>query len=440
MRRVKTPQIIAIFGLAAVVAVASDLAVHPAKKVTNSVPAASINSATTITWEAGPITQTGTRKALIAAFEKENPTIKVKLINAASNTDTNRAQLATSIGSGATTPDIYLGDVIWPAQFGTSGLAQPLNKVFSKSFFNQFSSGLVAGATYKGQIYGVPIFTDTAFLFYRKDLLKKAGIKSPPTTWEQVKADSLLIEKKKLAKYGFIWQGDSYEGLTCDFVEYLADAGGSVFSANGTPMIQSAKTAKALNFMKSLITSGVTPKAVTTAQEDQSMNMFANGDVAFLRNWTYSWSVAQDPTQSKVVGKVGVVLLPKFAGQTKNYSAVGGGDLMVNPHTKYMSADKRFLEFVSSKQGQEIVAKYGSLPATKSVANELSHSNNSNPVFKLLPHVNFIARPSETPNYPEVSKAIYTNVNAVLAGSESVTAAINDMNKQLKSGGSTGGL
>ena len=48
-----------------------------------------------------------------------------------------------------------------------------------------------------------------------------------PTTWEQLESDSVKTGPRRPVKYGFVWEGDSYEGLTCNFMEYLTDAGGT---------------------------------------------------------------------------------------------------------------------------------------------------------------------------------------------------------------------
>src|SRR5580692_3897770 len=190
----------------------------------------------TIVWSASPIAGSGstdTRTVLINAFEKQYPKIHVNLVSAPTNTDTNRATLATEISGGSTTPDVFMGDVIWPAQFGAHELALPLSKYLPKSYFAQFASGLIQGASYKGQVYGSPLFEDQGFLYYRKDLLTKEHM-SVPTTWEQLESDAQKLQKAGLVKYGFVWEGASYEGLTCDFMEYLTDAGGSATNAGYT--------------------------------------------------------------------------------------------------------------------------------------------------------------------------------------------------------------
>ena len=131
-----------------------------------------------IVWEASPLSGTGAndaRTVLINAFEKQYPNIKVTLVSAPTDTDTYRATVATQISGGASSPDVFMGDVIWPAQFGAHQLAVPLSKYLPASYWTKFAPGLVAGATYKGQVYGSPLFEDQGFLYYRKDLLAKCA-------------------------------------------------------------------------------------------------------------------------------------------------------------------------------------------------------------------------------------------------------------------------
>jgi multiple sugar transport system substrate-binding protein len=89
-----------------------------------------------IVWSASPIAGAGatdTRTVLINAFEKKYPNIHVTLTSAPTNTDTNRATLATEISGGSATPDVFMGDVIWPAQFAAHQLAVPLSDYLPQS-------------------------------------------------------------------------------------------------------------------------------------------------------------------------------------------------------------------------------------------------------------------------------------------------------------------
>jgi multiple sugar transport system substrate-binding protein len=383
----------------------------------------------TIVWSASPIAGSGatdTRTVLINAFEKINPGIHVTLVSAPTNTDTNRATLATEISGGATTPDVFMGDVIWPAQFGAHQLALPLTGLLPSSYFAQFAPGLIAGASYKGKVYGSPLFEDQGFMYYRKDLLAKAGL-APPTTWEQLESEAKTLLSKHLVKYGFVWQGASYEGLTCNFMEYLASAGGTATNSDYTKAnLDSPAAVKAVTFMRSLVTSGVTPASITTFQESQAMNTFAAGNAAFLRNWDYAYSDATTPaTGTLKTSQVGVEPMPAFAGQpTPGFSNIGGWNMYINPHSKNVNLDLTFIKYLASQQAQTILAtKYSEIPTTTLVRGSATVKA-LNPVLAIVGQTKLVPRPAGTPNYPALSTAIYTNVNSALAGSTSPSAAM----------------
>jgi multiple sugar transport system substrate-binding protein len=379
-----------------------------------------------ITWWASPINTSGkdVRQVLISDFEAKYPGIKVSLTSAPTNTDTNRATLATDISGGAATPDVFMGDVIWPAQFGAHQLAVPLSNYLPTSYWDQFAPGLVQGASYKGQVYGSPMFEDQGFLYYRKDLLAKENL-PVPTTWEQVLSESETLQKAGLVKYGFVWQGASYEGLTCNYMEYLASAGGTATKSDySTATLDSAASVKAVTFMRSLITSGVSPAAVTTFQEAQSMSTFAAGQAAFLRNWDYAYADSQVPG-TFTVGKVGVAPMPTFTGQpAPGYSNIGGWNLYINPHSKNIAADLTFIKWMSSTEAQDVLAvQYSEIPTVQSVRTS-PQVLAENPVLATVPKTKLVPRPAGTPNYPQLSSAIYQNVNAALSGSSSPSSAM----------------
>ena len=418
----------------------------PAAGSTSSVGSTTSGS---IVWSASPLSGTGAndaRTVLINAFEKQYPNIKVTLVSASTDTDTNRSTLATQIAGGAG-PDVFMGDVIWPAQFGAHQLAVPLSQYLPASYFSKFAPGLASGATYKGAVYGSPLFEDQGFLYYRKDLLTKDGL-PVPTTWEQLETDAKTVLAKGQSKYGFVWEGASYEGLTCNFMEYLTDAGGTAANSGYTKAtLNSAAALKAVTFMRSLITSGVSPAAVTTFQEPQAMNTFAGGQAVFLRNWDYAYqdSITAADGGKLTASQVGVVPLPTFAGQTPvpGYSNIGGWNMYINPHSKHLGADLTFIQWLSSTTAQDILSqKYGFISTVTSVRTSPSVVS-SNPVFAIVPNTHLVPRPAGTPNYPALSTAIYQNVNGALAGSASPSAAVASMESAANtalSTSSSGGL
>jgi multiple sugar transport system substrate-binding protein len=438
-RSIRSWQLAALVGAVGALAVAgcssSSSSGSSASTGTSSAPVTGQGSSTapgnatsgTINWWASPINTSGkdVRQVLISDFEAKYPGIKVTLTSAPNDTDTNRATLATDISGGSTTPDVFMGDVIWPAQFGAHQLAVPLSDYLPASYWSTFAPGLVQGATYNGKIYGSPMFEDQGFLYYRKDLLAKEHL-PVPKTWEQLVSEAQQLQKAGLVKYGFVWQGASYEGLTCDYMEYLTDAGGTATNSSyTTASLNSTASIKAVTFMRSLITSGVTPAAVSTFQEAQAMSTFAAGNAAFLRNWDYAYADSQVPG-TPTVGKVGVAPLPTFQGEAyPGYSNIGGWNLYINPHSKNIAADLTFIKWMASTQAQDVLSEqYSEIPTVESVRTSPAVLK-LNPVLAIVPQTKLVPRPAGTPNYPQLSSAIYQNVNSALSGSSSPTAAMN---------------
>src|SRR2546430_5733749 len=92
----------------------------------------------------------------VAAFQKENPNIKVNILTLSPVANNAQQQLTQRFISGSATPDVVTLDVIWPAQFAKSGWLASLDK-FGPNKDNYFPGEVTAG-TYSSKLYAVPWF------------------------------------------------------------------------------------------------------------------------------------------------------------------------------------------------------------------------------------------------------------------------------------------
>src|SRR5215208_2894326 len=90
--------------------------------------------------------------------------------------------------------------------------------------------GIVANNTVGGKLVAMPYFSDFGMLYYRTDLLQKYNIAKPPETWDELQQQAMTIVNGERAANpnfaGYVFQGRSYEGLTCNALEWIASAGG----------------------------------------------------------------------------------------------------------------------------------------------------------------------------------------------------------------------
>ncbi|MFE3515195.1 extracellular solute-binding protein [Streptomyces sp. NPDC059166] len=370
---------------------------------------------------------------IIRAFERRHPHLRVSKINALSTSDGNRSAIATQLAGGSPQPDVYLGDTTWPAQFGHAALALPVDTLLPDGFWDAYPSALRSSSTYRGAEYAVPFFLDSTYLFYRKDLLVKHGLRVP-RSWEELLHTSRTVQRAGDAAAGFLWQAAVTESLTANVTEFLADAGAGILDGRGRAALGGAGAERAFSLMAEFTSSGVTPRTVTSYQESDSQDAFVNGRGLFLRNWSYAWVNASAAGVSRVAGKVGVVPRPGFEGTGRGgVSCAGGWSNFVNPSSQELGAAMTFARFCAGEEVQRLLAREaGVIPAMSSALTGREARAAGDPTVLRAAEVRLVSRPVQTPHYPQVSKALYTPANAVVGGDLSPAAGVRAAQEGLR--------
>jgi multiple sugar transport system substrate-binding protein len=372
---------------------------------------------------------------LIDAFRRAYPWINVELVSAPTSTDQGRDALHDMISGDDRdgTPDVYLGDVIWPAEFAENRLALPLDNLFPPAFWSRFPAELVQAASYHGRTYAAPFYADQGVLLYRKDLLAEEHLPNPPETWEELATAARTLLHRKRVEQGFVWQGARYEGLTCVWTEFSAEArrpGNAPPAGGRDPLVDTPRSLAALTFMRSLLTSGVSPIEVTRWREAQALQAFESGQAAFLRAWNSAYFDAAELSDSRVHGRVGVAPLPTFAGeQGPGASTIGGWSLFINPRTRHLREAVNFIDWMTATPAQLTLAQYSVSPTNEDVRADKEVTDN--PVLAAAAKTRPVRRPSATPKYRQVSEVIHTQVHRALLGELSPQAALREAQRRI---------
>ncbi len=367
----------------------------------------------------------------IKVFEQQNPGIKVVLMPMP-NSSTDRYNLyVTYLSAGMPQPDILMLDVIWPPAF--ANFLVNLNPYFSKSDLKDFFQGAVKADTYNGKLVAAPWFIDAGLLYYRKDLLQKYGFK-PPKTWAELIREAQVISQKEGIK-GFVWQGAAYEGLTCDFMEYVHSYGGAILNEKGQVVSDSPMVKKALQTMVDMVYKyKISPVGVTTYMEEETRHIFQNGDAVFMRNWPYAWPLLNSKG-SKVAGKVGVEPLPEGTGfpGVHHSATLGGWQLGINKNSEHVADAVKLIKFLLSPEQEAYKAiNAGQNPSRLSVYKNPAVIK-ANPFYQSLWPVFANAEPRpKSPIYAQISEILYDNVNEALTKQLTVDQAVGKMTSQLK--------
>jgi len=307
--------------------------------------------------------------------------------------------------------------VIWTAEYAASGWLYDLTPVV-EDHESEFIPSTVETVEYEGQKWALPFNTNAGFLFYRTNEVPKA-----PTTWEDVYKDA---QKDN----GLVYQGERYEGLTVDFLEFLYSAGGSVLSEDGeTVEIDSPETREALEFIGNGVKEGAVTKAVTTYEEESSRRAFEAGNATFMRNWPYAYALGKE---SNIANDFEVAKFPGFGGN-EGAGVIGGYNLGVSAYSDNPDGSLAFAEFLTTQPVQKEMFIKATLPAVAKAVYEDPEVKKEIPFTEeLLKAVEQAQARPVSPVYSEISEAIYNNVFEVLNGRQSADGATSKMNSEIE--------
>ena len=289
-----------------------------------------------------------------------------------------------------------------------------------------------------GRVKAVPAFLDTGALYYRKDLLERYG-EQPPKTWDEMARISTRIQQQEREAghknfWGLVFQGKSYEGLTCNALEWVASqSGGDFITQDGAITINNPQAAQALDKAAGWI-GNIVPRGALGYMEEESRAVFQNGDALFMRNWLYAWVLTQD-SSSAIKGKVGLMPLPA-GDEGRSLSTLGGWQWAISAYTKNPDAAFELLKIVSDAKSQREGLTLMGWPPSRialyddpQVLAQVPYLASFKEIFARA-----IPRPATQTKrqYAQVSRAIYNATFNVLRGSSDGATAVAGLQQRLE--------
>jgi len=389
-------------------------------------------SAQTITVAAGAVGQElELVQAAAARYMDQNPGVTVNILDTPDLADDRLGLYLQFFEAQSSEVDVYQIDVIWPGDLEVHFV--DLFEFGAADVVGEHFPAIVENNTVDGRLIAIPWFTDAGLLYFRTDLLDKYGFDGPPVTWSELTEMAQTIQDGERGEgnsdfWGFVWQGNAYEGLTCDALEWVAsNAGGRFIEPDGTISVNNTNAIEVIDLAASWVGT-ISPPGVTGFGEEDARNMWQAGNAAFMRNWPYAYSLGQTEG-SAVAGLFDVSPLPAGDAMGGTPAAtLGGWQLGVSRYSTNPQLAADVALFLASYDEQKIRAIEGSLNPTIMALYEDEDVLEATPFFGSLYDVfiNAVARPSTAtaPQYAQVSSAIYTAVHSVLTGQEDAATAM----------------
>ncbi|MEJ1159990.1 ABC transporter substrate-binding protein [Prosthecomicrobium sp. N25] len=374
-------------------------------------------------------------RKILDVYQERNPGVKAEVEVGGATSEQQQQYLNTVLASKDSTLDLILIDVIRPAQWQAAQWAEPMDRYLGADKDKIMARYLPAyreANIVNGQVVALPYFADAQFLYYRKDLLAKHGLKAP-TTWAELKdtAEKVMKAEGNANLSGFQTAGAPIEGTVCTYLVPVWGAGGALTDAAGKLSLATDAAKKPFELWGGLKASNVLPANIAEIPTDRIRQNMQAGNLLYGMTWGYVWNRLQNDGDSAVKDKIGVVPLPGFTAD-KAATCVGGWQIAISSYSKNKEAAAKLALFLSSPEVSKMQAILAShLPVFPEVYTDAAVLE-ANPWFKdALPVVQSARSRPVTPRYNEVSEIIRTNMNAYLAGSKTAEAALQDMSTRL---------
>ncbi|MGE6006530.1 extracellular solute-binding protein [Klebsiella variicola] len=359
-------------------------------------------------------------RAMTSDFEKQHPDVKVNLEFVPY--EALHDKIVAARGAGGNGYDVVLFDAIWPAEFSRFDLLQDVSSRIAADEREKIFPGAMNTVVYQSKTLGMPWILDTKYLYYNKAMLDKAGIKTPPASWQQVMDDAKVLKDKGIVKYPLVWSWSQAEALVCDYTTLVSGFGGS-FYQNGKLDFSTPASLKAVTLMKTSLDQGLSNPASREYLEEDVRKAFSNGDAAFALNWTYMYNMANDPKQSKVAGDVGIVPAP---GDTldKPGAVNGSMGLGIAKASQHPEEAWQYIHYLTSQPVQDKYAKL-SLPVWKASYQDPAVAKGQESLIAAADKsLNVMLSRPETADYSRLSNTLQQQLQSVLQGKATPDVAL----------------
>jgi multiple sugar transport system substrate-binding protein len=346
--------------------------------------------------------------------------------------------------SGAGQYDIYLLDDPWVPQFGAADVLEDLGAGGIDGGDSEWIASMIdmgywpprQGPRVKGfesaepKLIAVPFVGDLQTLTYRNDVHTNGA----PKTWDE------LIEKGKEGvaagkiKYPIVFRGVAGNPIVTSWYPVFLSFGGQFFDDKWNVTFNSDAGKAAADFFVGPMKQNA-PEGVVEFDSDQEGAAILGGDAGAIIQYSGNALKADDPAQSKVVGKLDFGVVPK---KEKAIAQMGIFIAAVPKSAPNKSNAIAFLNWYASPSTQAKLAEAGSIPVKRTAFGVEKPGNRLIPVALQQLDAGCLPRP-RTPDWAKVEELLGIELNKALqagsGGGAALDAAAQQVTDYLKQAG-----
>lgn len=283
---------------------------------------------------------------LLPDFERLHPDIHVKVQQLPM---TAAHQKLLTAFAGRSTPDLTQLGNTWLPELVALHALEPLQSRVDHSAVvrtDDYFTSIWDTNVIDGTLYGVPWYVDTRLLFYRRDLLKKAGFDAPPQTWAQWRRMLAALSDPAQNRYGILLPTNEYDqliSLALQQNEPMLRDGGRYGN------FESSGFKRALAFYVDILKSHQAP-AITNVEAGNPWSEFGRGVYAFY--FSGPWNIGEFRKRLPAAQQDDWATAPLPGPSGAGIGAAGGSSLVIFRASRHKDAAWTLIEYLSQPKVQ----------------------------------------------------------------------------------------
>jgi multiple sugar transport system substrate-binding protein len=250
--------------------------------------------------------------------------------------------------------DVVLADLIWMDDYMSRGILERVPERLSAKIAEGIVSAIYRPFEKDGTFWAFPFLANHKLFYVDTALLRKAGFSRPPSTLEDMVAMARAAKSSGVITYPIFASWNKAESLICDFTLYVGAFGGNLVDQKGLPRVDSPACVQALQFMVSLLDTGLASPYSLRSDEVFAAEAFLMGDVLFETNWTFVTGRMRDNLYGRSADlSVSLVPVTRSVKPRARTSTVSGYQGLAVMRNSGMKAEAwRFVDFLASPEFQ----------------------------------------------------------------------------------------
>jgi putative chitobiose transport system substrate-binding protein len=364
-------------------------------------------------------------KNAIGKFEAANPGTKVHWVDVPWSGMQGKIQAAMG---AKTAPDVVNLNPDFAIQLAARNAWLDLDTALKKDESKEYLPKIWQAGTLNGKAFSFPWYLTTNVTIYNKNLLAKAGIAKPPTTYQELAQAAKQI-KEKTGKYAFFTTFVPEDSN--DVLESLVQMGVTLVDTKGKAAFNTPAGKAGFQYWVDLYKNGLLPREALTQGHQQAIQLYQAGEVAMLSAGApFIDTIVKNAPE---IGKVSAIA-PQITGQTGK-KGVAVMNLVIPKSTKMPDLAVKFALFITNAANQVAFAQASdTLPSQTQAVTEykskLASSSDKSTLAQgklisaeQLAQADVLVAPLKNLNV--LKKAIYENLQSAMLGEKTVEQAVS---------------